>query len=219
MDYTDFTVEELASDESFQVFAMYGHGQAFWEAWKQAHPEKQGVFEEAAKLVRMAQLSQQGLPTHRGNPAGIKARLQAHVQNTPQAQPRRVLIWPVVYRAAAAVALMIVAGNLSAVSDPLDVATSVITSLSQDQTAPQWLVFPNPVPAGHFLHLMPTDVANSRSTPNPHLFDALGKVYPVVWQRAGEGWKTNVRHLPAGFYWVMLENGHHQPRAFKFFID
>ena len=57
MDYSNYTVEDFISDESFQ---RYCHNQnekdvRFWSNWKEDHPHRQYGIEEAENFVRSLQ--------------------------------------------------------------------------------------------------------------------------------------------------------------------
>ncbi|MCU0443281.1 MAG: FecR domain-containing protein [Microscillaceae bacterium] len=81
--YLTFTVEDFATDESFQqwVFAANSEAEAFWEEWLRQNPQKLPLIEEAKTMLLTLGFSQTFVATERIQK--VKLAIDQYIQNQP----------------------------------------------------------------------------------------------------------------------------------------
>lgn len=108
-DYTTYDALELAGDAWFIKWIVEGDPEAlrFWQAWQEAHPEKQAMLEEARKLVRAIHFKEQ--PTSPEKIKSIWQNIDTLIEeDIPTKEAKRMPLrrW-IAYAAAASVALVL----------------------------------------------------------------------------------------------------------------
>ena len=78
MHYDHYTVDDFLADESFRrwVLSPDRETSAFWEDWREQHPEKEPVVQEARQLVRASSQWAKSEPVSAEHLAGIWQRIQ-----------------------------------------------------------------------------------------------------------------------------------------------
>ncbi len=115
MDFQNFTVEEFATNESFQNWHLQVNEAdiAFWEAWIKEHPEKLDEIEKAKVLINnLIVAEKETLPQEQIEQ--VVNNVQQHIKNSKQHKqiffnPNQKLIWAAV--AASLLLLIVLIGN------------------------------------------------------------------------------------------------------------